>query len=1064
MVSQKTYFKTLQQFKAEYCPCEFALYESQRTGMRVVVVDQPGPKVYGYFALATEIHDDSGAPHTLEHLVFMGSKSYKYKGILDKMATRAYSNTNAWTATDHTAYTLDTAGWEGFAQILPVYLEHVLLPTLTDAGCYTEVHHIDGTGHDAGVVYSEMQGTQNNQGELMDLKARRTIYPESVGFRYETGGMLEQLRVLTADRIRAFHREMYQPKNLCLVLIGEVDHKNLLSILDKFEDGILDDVPSLSAPFTRPWEKAGRTPKILSTTIETVEFPEEDESMGEVLIGFLGPDFNDDLMTAALSVFLVYICGSSVSLLENTLVETEQLASSVYYSTDSRPDTMIWFTVSGVETRKLEKVEARFFEVLKEAASTPFDLDYLRDCVERSKTQIRFYAEESGNFFADGTIEDHLYGSRDGTTLRQLGTLEEYNTLASWSDHQWKEFFNQWFIEPHHVSVLGVPSKKLSKKLKQEEKDRVKAQQEKLGKAGLAKLGAKLKAAQTENDREIPNEILKKFKVPGTESIHFIPTTTATSGFAQDVLHPDNEIQRTVDGDKSQYPLFIHFEHIPTNFVHVNLILCTHMVPVELRPLLSVYIMNFFDTPVHRDGQRVDFEKIVVQLEKDTVGYNMDTAGALGNSELLRIRMQVKPTEYVAAIEWLRYLLFNSIFDESRLQATLAKMLADIPEEKRSGDSMLSAATNMLHLSKESTIRAENTLVKSLYLRRTLAMLKKEPQSVIANFEKIRAFLAVASNFRVLVLANLQSGELKAPVSSWDRLTSSLDLSNPSMQPLDSRAACLSDAGKKPGGIAYIIPMPTSDSSYACLTTRGVDSYEHPQLPALSVALAYLGAVEGPLWVAVRGTGLAYGTNFSRDIANGLLKYSIYRSPDAYNAFTASEKIVRGIADGTVALDDLAMEGAISSIVVSFADEQPTMSHAANVGFVNQVIKGIPKDWGVGFLKKVRGVSKEEIKKVLQEIVLPVFSPSRTNLLVTCATIMEEKMMKGFQDAGFNPESRTLASFEDDYGLEGDDLSDGEEDEEMDDAEEDGDEDEDESMDDDEDEDSEGEEEDEDSE
>ena len=47
-----------------------------------------------------------------------GSKSYKYKGVLDKLATRAYSNTNAWTATDHTAYTLDTAGWDGFAQIV----------------------------------------------------------------------------------------------------------------------------------------------------------------------------------------------------------------------------------------------------------------------------------------------------------------------------------------------------------------------------------------------------------------------------------------------------------------------------------------------------------------------------------------------------------------------------------------------------------------------------------------------------------------------------------------------------------------------------------------------------------------------------------------------------------------------------------------------------------------------------------------------------------------------------------------------------------------------------------
>lgn len=171
----QTHFKPIQKFKLDYAPIDIAQYESERTGMRVVIVDQKGPKVYGYFTLATEIHDDSGSPHTLEHLCFMGSKNYRYKGVLDKLATRAYSNTNAWTATDHTAYTLETAGWEGFAQILPVYLEHVLVPTLTDAGCYTEVFHVDGTGHDAGVVYSEMQGVQNQQGELMELQARRLM-------------------------------------------------------------------------------------------------------------------------------------------------------------------------------------------------------------------------------------------------------------------------------------------------------------------------------------------------------------------------------------------------------------------------------------------------------------------------------------------------------------------------------------------------------------------------------------------------------------------------------------------------------------------------------------------------------------------------------------------------------------------------------------------------------------------------------------------------------------------------------------------------------------------------
>lgn len=31
------------------------------------------------FLLATEAHDDDGLPHTLEHLIFMGSEKYPYK-------------------------------------------------------------------------------------------------------------------------------------------------------------------------------------------------------------------------------------------------------------------------------------------------------------------------------------------------------------------------------------------------------------------------------------------------------------------------------------------------------------------------------------------------------------------------------------------------------------------------------------------------------------------------------------------------------------------------------------------------------------------------------------------------------------------------------------------------------------------------------------------------------------------------------------------------------------------------------------------------------------------------
>lgn len=58
----------------------------------------------------------------------------------------------------------------GPADIPPVYLDHILHPTITDAGFVTEVHHINGAGEDAGVVYSEMQARENQSGDLMELQ------------------------------------------------------------------------------------------------------------------------------------------------------------------------------------------------------------------------------------------------------------------------------------------------------------------------------------------------------------------------------------------------------------------------------------------------------------------------------------------------------------------------------------------------------------------------------------------------------------------------------------------------------------------------------------------------------------------------------------------------------------------------------------------------------------------------------------------------------------------------------------------------------------------------------
>jgi len=278
------------------------------------------------------------------------------------------------------------------------------------------------------------------------------------------------------------------------------------------------------------------------------------------------------------------------------------------------------------------------------------------------------------------------------------------------------------------------------------------------------------------------------------------------------------------------------------------------------------------------------------------------------------------------------------------------------------------------------------------------------------------------------VIADLE--KLEKPASSWRSFLKGLDTTQP-LAPLGERLDRLSDAGKNPGQLAYVVPMATIDSSFAFCSTKGPTSYSDPGLPALIVALSYMNAVEGPLWTAVRGTGLAYGTSMAYDVESGYVHLDVYRSPDAYKAFEASKKIVADHIDGTVPFDPLMLEGAVSSIVVAFANEQQTLASAAQASFVRQVMRGLPVDYMEKMLKKVRDIKIDDIKLALKDVVFQIFTPGKSDIVMTCAPNLKEGIKQGLAKDGFHPEIQNLEFFQDDYGLPAGDAPDSETDDDF---------------------------------
>jgi Zn-dependent M16 (insulinase) family peptidase len=169
----------------------------------------------------------------------LGSRNYPQQGYLDYISAQHYSlGTNATTYRDMTTYELTTVNPQSLSTLLPVYLDHIFNPLLTNDCYLTEVHHISGeTGDDAGVVYSEMQSSENQADEILLYSILRDLWSDKSPYYYECGGRLESIRnELTLDKIKIFHQKFYKPNHVAIILCGGgINTDEILTILNKFE-------------------------------------------------------------------------------------------------------------------------------------------------------------------------------------------------------------------------------------------------------------------------------------------------------------------------------------------------------------------------------------------------------------------------------------------------------------------------------------------------------------------------------------------------------------------------------------------------------------------------------------------------------------------------------------------------------------------------------------------------------------------------------------------------------------------------------------------------------------
>jgi zinc protease len=162
----------------------------------------------------------TGVSHWVEHVNFKGSTNIprdKVKGIIEQFG--GYWNGYTWI--DQTTYT-ETATSAALDRMLFIEAERM-------ANC---LYDPDDCESERTVIISELQGGENDPDQVLDQEVVATAL-RAHPYRHPTIGWLSDLETMTREDLVGHYRRFYVPNNATLVVVGDVDHADVLARVER---------------------------------------------------------------------------------------------------------------------------------------------------------------------------------------------------------------------------------------------------------------------------------------------------------------------------------------------------------------------------------------------------------------------------------------------------------------------------------------------------------------------------------------------------------------------------------------------------------------------------------------------------------------------------------------------------------------------------------------------------------------------------------------------------------------------------------------------------------------
>ena len=540
---------------------------------------------------------------------------------------------------------------------------------------------------------------------------------------------------------------------------------------------------------------------------------------------------------------------------------------------DLKPQSVITLAFEDVSIDQWEKILSMFQLALADLAQSELDVGRMQDLAQRSiMKNLESLEQEPHDTLHEAVIQNFLYGKNDNSNLEAyLRENRHLESMKSWNSSQWSQILTCWLLENPFEAIVAKPSASLSQELVSQDKHRNQLRKSLIEGGKPNKVKHFFSSTQADfADEVVLRSLVNNFDI----SNQYVMVASNLLKFeklqSEYILRCGQNIivqtllSSTVESAISKF----HFSQIDSDFMTIGLYSDAALVSPHSLKYLPLYCELLYNLPIHYpDGRVISNREAVMAFE--TVTVDSDTLmGISGSCETFYTGMKFKTSLYKEATTCFFDFLKLPVFSPERVSNVLTKKISELPSLKRDGSSTAWAVSRSLYLDNErSPAYASNIIAQAEYLYEIQELLDENPEMVTATLRSIHNVL-LRSIFAIHIVGNLE--QVPNLIDPWTEAAIISDHTPKYLYGKHGRDM-LNRVG--PEGSAVAVPLESADSMHAICSSKAIQSYEHPDLPALITIIAYLNSMEGLFWKLIRGDGLAYDGSLSLDLDLG--KYSL---------------------------------------------------------------------------------------------------------------------------------------------------------------------------------------------